>query len=164
MLKNFAIGTIAAVALTFAVPTASSAQTRDIVDTAVAAGSFKTLAKALEAADLVTTLKGAGPFTVFAPTDEAFAKLPAGTIEMLLKPENKAKLKRILTYHVVPGKVMAADVTKMTSAKTVSGDTATIAVHDGMVMADNSRIVKTDIAATNGVIHVIDTVMMPKGN
>ena len=164
MLRNFAIGTIAAMALTFAAPTTSPAQTRDIVDTAVAAGSFKTLAKALEAADLVTTLKGAGPFTVFAPTDEAFAKLPAGTIETLLKPENKAKLKRILTYHVVPGKVMAADVTKMTSAKTVSGDTASIAVHDGMVMADKSRVVKTDIAASNGVIHVIDTVMMPKGN
>ena len=101
---------------------------------------------------------------MFAPTDEAFAKLPAGTVEMLLKPENKAKLTRILTYHVVAGKVMAADVTKMSSAKTVSGDTLTIAAHDGMVMADNSRVVKTDIAASNGVIHVIDTVMMPKGN
>ena len=164
MLKTFAFGTITALALTLVAPATTAAQTKDIVDTAVAAGSFKTLAKALEAADLVTTLKGAGPFTVFAPTDEAFTKLPAGTVEMLLKPENKAKLKRILTYHVVAGKVMAADVTKMSSAKAVSGDTLTIAAHDGMVMADKSRIVKTDIAASNGVIHVIDTVMMPKGD
>jgi uncharacterized surface protein with fasciclin (FAS1) repeats len=164
MLKRFAFGTITALALTLVAPATTAAQTKDIVDTAVAAGSFKTLAKALEAADLITTLKGAGPFTVFAPTDEAFAKLPAGTVEMLLKPENKAKLRRILTYHVVAGKVMAADVTKMSSAKAVSGDTLTIAAHDGMVMADKSRIVKTDIAASNGVIHVIDTVMMPKGD
>jgi len=164
MLKTFAFGTITALALTLVAPATTTAQTKDIVDTAVAAGSFKTLAKALEAADLVTTLKGAGPFTVFAPTDEAFAKLPAGTVEMLLKPENKAKLKRILTYHVVAGNVMAADVMKMSSAKTVSGDTLTIAAHDGMVMADSSRVVKADIAASNGVIHVIDTVMMPKGN
>jgi uncharacterized surface protein with fasciclin (FAS1) repeats len=164
MLKTFAFGTITALALTLVAPATAAAQTKDIVDTAVAAGSFKTLAKALEAADLVTTLKGAGPFTVFAPTDEAFAKLPAGTVEMLLKPENKAKLKRILTYHVVAGNVMAADVVKMTSAKTVSGDTLTIAAHDGMVMADSSRVVKADIAASNGVIHVIDTVMMPKGD
>ena len=117
MLKNFAIGTMTALTLTFVAPTIAAAQTKDIVDTAVAAGSFKTLAKALAAADLVTTLKGAGPFTVFAPTDEAFAKLPAGTLEMLLKPENKAKLTRILTYHVVAGKVMAADVTKMKLCK-----------------------------------------------
>jgi uncharacterized surface protein with fasciclin (FAS1) repeats len=164
MLKTFAFGTITALALTLVAPATTAAQTKDIVDTAVAAGSFKTLAKALEAADLVTTLKGAGPFTVFAPTDEAFAKLPAGTVEMLLKPENKAKLKRILTYHVVAGNVMAADVVKMTSAKTVSGDTLTIAAHDGMVMADSSRVVKADIAASNGVIHVIETVMMPKGD
>lgn len=164
MLRTLAIATITTAALTFVAPASTAAQGKDIVDTAVAAGSFKTLAKALEAADLVTTLKGAGPFTVFAPTDEAFAKLPAGTVEMLLKPENKAKLKRILTYHVVAGKVMAAEVTKMSSAQTVSGDTLSIAVHDGMAMADKSRIVKTDIAASNGVIHVIDTVMMPKGD
>ena len=164
MFRNFAIGTIATLALGLMGPATAAAQTKDIVDTAVPAGSFKTLAKALEAAGLVATLKGAGPFTVFAPTDEAFAKLPAGTIETLLKPENKAKLQRILTYHVVPGKVMAAEVAKMTSAKAVSGDTVTIAVHDGMAMADKSRIVKTGIAASNGVIHVIDTVMMPKGN
>lgn len=162
MLKKLAIGTMAALALTFAASNTKAADTKDIVDTAVAAGSFKTLATALTAADLVATLKGAGPFTVFAPTDEAFAKLPAGTVENLLKPENKAMLRRILTYHVVSGKVMAADVMKMRSAKAVSGDSLTIATRNGGVMADNSRVVKTDIVATNGVIHVIDAVMMPK--
>ena len=164
-MKKLAIGTMAMLALTFITPhttTVAAADAKDIVDTAVAAGSFKTLAKALAAADLVTTLKGDGPFTVFAPTDDAFAKLPAGTLEMLLQPENKAKLQRILTYHVVAGKVMAADVKKMTSAKAVSGDLLTIAARNGSVMADNSRVVKTDIAASNGVIHVIDTVLMPK--
>jgi uncharacterized surface protein with fasciclin (FAS1) repeats len=141
---------------------AAAAADKDIVDTAVAAGSFKTLAKALEAAGLVDTLKGAGPFTVLAPTDEAFAKLPAGTVDSLLKPENKAKLKRVLTYHVVSGKVMAAEVAKMRSAKTVSGDTVTIEAANGGVMVDGAKVVKTDIAATNGVIHVIDTVLLPK--
>ena len=165
MLKTLGIGTLAA--LIFVAPNATNLhaqEAKDIVDTAVAAGSFKTLAKALAAADLVTTLKGAGPFTVFAPTDEAFAKLPAGTVETLLKPENKAKLQRILTYHVVSGRVMAADVTKMKTAKAVSGDSLTIAMHDGGVMVDNAHVAKTDIVASNGVIHVIDTVMMPKGN
>jgi uncharacterized surface protein with fasciclin (FAS1) repeats len=162
MFQRFAMGTVAALALTFATPAVAGAQSKDIVDTAVAAGSFKTLASALTAADLVKTLKGAGPFTVFAPTDEAFAKLPTGTVETLLKPENKAKLQRILTYHVVAGKVMAADVMKMKSAKAVSGDSLTIAVRNDKVMADNSHVVKTDIAASNGVIHVIDTVLMPK--
>ena len=162
MFKRLAMGTIAALALTFVTPSAAPAQTRDIVDTAVAAGSFKTLAAALTAADLVKTLKGAGPFTVFAPTDEAFAKLPAGTVEDLLKPENKAKLQRILKYHVVAGKVMAADVTRMKSAKAVSGDTIAIATRNGAVMVDNARVAKADIAATNGVIHVIDAVILPK--
>jgi uncharacterized surface protein with fasciclin (FAS1) repeats len=134
----------------------------DIVDTAVAAGSFKTLATALAAAGLVDTLKGPGPFTVFAPTDEAFAKLPAGTLESLLKPENKAKLAGILTYHVVPGKVMAADVVKLTSAKTVNGQSVKIAVDGGKVRIDGANVVKTDVAASNGVIHVIDTVLLPK--
>ena len=161
MLKSFAIGTLAALAIAASSATAS-AQGKDIVDTAVAAGSFKTLAKALQAADLVTTLKGAGPFTVFAPTDEAFAALPAGTIENLLKPENKAKLQRILTYHVVPGKVMAADVVKMKSAKAVSGDSLMIATKGNGVMVDNARVVKTDIVASNGIIHVIDAVVLPK--
>jgi uncharacterized surface protein with fasciclin (FAS1) repeats len=133
----------------------------DIVDTAVAAGSFNTLATALKAAGLVETLKGAGPFTVFAPTDEAFAKLPAGTLESLLKPENKAKLAGILTYHVVSGKVMAADVVKMTSAKMVNGQSVKVAVNGGKVTVDGANVVKTDIATTNGVIHVIDTVLLP---
>src|SRR6187431_296423 len=141
---------------------AARAQSKDIVETAVAAGSFTTLAKALEAAGLVETLKGAGPFTVFAPTDEAFAKLPAGTLEALLKPENKPKLRRILTSHVVAGKVMAADVIKISSAKAVSGDTLTIATRDGGVTVDGAKVVKTDISATNGVIHVIDSVIVPK--
>ena len=134
----------------------------DIVDTAVAAGSFNTLATALKAAGLVETLKGPGPFTVFAPTDEAFAKLPAGTLESLLKPENKAKLAGILTYHVVAGKVMAADVVKLTSAKTVNGQSVKVAVDGGKVKVDGANVVKTDIAASNGVIHLIDTVLLPK--
>jgi uncharacterized surface protein with fasciclin (FAS1) repeats len=135
---------------------------KDIVDTAVGAGSFNTLVAAVKAADLVETLKGEGPFTVFAPTDDAFAKLPAGTLDDLLKPENKAKLQAILTYHVVPGKVMAADVVKLDSAKTVNGQTLTIKVESGTVMVDNAKVVKTDISASNGVIHVIDTVVLPK--
>lgn len=138
------------------------AQPKDIVDTAVAAGSFKTLAAALQAAGLIDTLKSKGPFTVFAPTDEAFAKLPAGTVEDLLKPENKAKLVAILTYHVVPGKVLATQVTKMTSAKTVNGEFLAIVVKDGSVMVDNAKVIQTDILCSNGVIHVIDSVLMPK--
>jgi len=163
MLKTLALGTMAALVMTVATPNpaARDADPKDIVDTAVAAGSFKTLAKALAAADLVQTLKGPGPFTVFAPTDEAFAKLPAGTIETLLKPENKAKLQRILTYHVVAGRVMASDVMKMRSAKAVSGDTITVATRDGGVTVDKALIVKTDITASNGVIHVIDSVILP---
>jgi len=135
---------------------------KDIVDTAIAAGSFKTLAAALTAADLVATLKGAGPFTVFAPTDEAFRRLPAGTLDDLLKPVNKSKLQGILTYHVVSGKVMAADVVKLKSATTVNGQAATIMVKDGTVMVDNAKVTKTDILCTNGVIHVIDAVILPK--
>jgi len=135
---------------------------KDIVDTAVAAGSFNTLVAAVKAAELVETLKGTGPFTVFAPTDEAFAKLPAGTLDDLLKPENKAKLQGILTYHVVPGKVMAADVVKLKTAKTVQGQELTIKVEGDTVMVDNAKVTKTDIACSNGVIHVIDTVVLPK--
>lgn len=138
------------------------APTKDIVDTAVAAGSFKTLAAALQAAGLVDTLKGKGPFTVFAPTDEAFAKLPAGTVENLLKPENKQKLVAILTYHVVPGRVLAAQVTKMNSARTVNGESLAISSNDGSVMVDNAKVVQTDILCSNGVIHVIDSVVLPK--
>jgi uncharacterized surface protein with fasciclin (FAS1) repeats len=132
---------------------------KDIVDTAVAAGNFTTLARALDAAGLVGTLKGPGPFTVFAPTDEAFAKLPPGTLDALLA--DKAKLTQVLTYHVVPGKVMAADVVKTSSANAVSGDTLSIKVSGGTVTVDRARVVKTDIAATNGVIHVVDAVLLP---
>jgi uncharacterized surface protein with fasciclin (FAS1) repeats len=152
----------AVAAVVLSLGTTGRAQGKDIVDTAVAAGQFKTLAAALQAAGLVETLKGKGPFTVFAPTDAAFAKLPAGTVEMLLKPENKAKLTAILTYHVVPGKVMAADVVKVTSAKTVQGSAVAVKVTGGKVAIDNANVVTADIAASNGVIHVIDTVLMPK--
>ena len=133
----------------------------DIVDTAVSAGSFTTLVAALKAADLVGTLKGAGPFTVFAPSDEAFARLPAGTLDDLLRPENKARLTDILTYHVVPGKVMAADVVKLQSAPTVNGKQLTIAADAQGVRVDKARVVKTDIVTANGVIHVIDEVLIP---
>ena len=135
---------------------------KDIVDTAVAAGQFNTLAKALQAAGLVGTLKGNGPFTVFAPTDAAFAKLPAGTVEELLKPENKQKLVSILTYHVVPGDVMAAQVVKDKELKTVEGEPIMVSVNGGKVKVDNANVVKTDIVCSNGVIHVIDSVIMPK--
>jgi transforming growth factor-beta-induced protein len=135
---------------------------KDIVDTAVAAGSFKTLAAALKAAGLIDTLKGPGPFTVFAPTDEAFAKLPAGTVDNLLKPENKDQLVKVLTYHVVAGKVMAADVVKLESAKTVQGGSLSIKVANGKVMVDGANVVTTDIVTSNGVIHVIDSVVLPK--
>ncbi len=161
MLKSIATATLAAL-IVAASTTTAAAQGKDIVDTAVAAGSFTTLAKALQAADLVATLKGAGPFTVFAPTDAAFAALPAGTVENLLKPENKAKLQRILTYHVVSGRVSAAEVMKMKTAKAVSGDTLTIAARPGGVMIDNAHVAKADIAASNGIIHVIDAVVIPK--
>lgn len=140
-------------------PTAHS--TVDLVDTAIA-GHFKTLVAAAKAAGLVETLKGKGPFTVFAPTDEAFAKLPAGALDNLLKPENKEKLATLLKNHVVAGKVMAADVVKIHSAEMVGGHKATVKTTDGKVMVDAAHVVKTDIAASNGVIHVIDTVMMPK--
>jgi uncharacterized surface protein with fasciclin (FAS1) repeats len=132
----------------------------DIVDTAVAA-KFNTLVAAVKAAGLVDTLKGAGPFTVFAPTDEAFAKLPQGTVDDLLKPENKDKLAAILTYHVVPGKVTASQVVKLNSAKTVQGNTIEIKKENGGVMVNNARVVKADVMADNGVVHVIDSVLLP---
>jgi len=141
---------------------ATSHEKKDIVDTAIAAGSFTTLAQALTAAGLVPTLKGAGPFTVFAPTDAAFAKLPAGTLTDLLKPENKEKLKGILTYHVVAGTVLAKDVVNLKTAKTVNGQELKITVKDGTVMVDNAKVTTTDIMCSNGVIHVIDAVMLPK--
>lgn len=139
----------------------SFAQEKDIVDVATSAGDFSTLLAAAKAAGLVETLKGEGPYTVFAPTDEAFAKLPAGTVEDLLKPENRAKLKAILTYHVVPGKVMSKEVVKMSTAKTVQGQAVDIEVMDGKVMIDGAKVVQADIEAKNGVIHVIDTVILP---
>ena len=158
-LRNFAAAAALAVS-SFAL--SAQAYAADIVDTAVAAGNFKTLVAAVQAAGLVDTLKGPGPFTVFAPTDEAFAKLPAGTVDDLLKPENKDKLVAILTYHVVPGKVMAADVTgKETKAKTVQGGEVTVNGTNG-VTVDGAKVVTADIAADNGVIHVIDAVIMPK--
>jgi uncharacterized surface protein with fasciclin (FAS1) repeats len=133
---------------------------KDLVGVASGADNFKTLVAAVKAAGLVETLQGEGPYTIFAPTDEAFAKLPAGTVEDLLKPENKEKLVAILTYHVVPGKVMAADVKTM-KAKTVNGKELSIKVEDGKVTVDNAKVIKTDVAAKNGVIHVIDTVVLP---
>lgn len=163
-LVRFTAAAIAAVAVV-AGSAVRAQQPKDIVDTAVAAGSFKTLAAALQAAGLVETLKGKGPFTVFAPTDAAFAKLPKGTVEDLLKPENKAKLTAILTYHVVPGTVMAAQVVTMNGkeAKTVNGQTAKITVNGSAVTVGGAKVVTTDIKASNGVIHVIDSVMLPAG-
>ena len=151
-MKKSLIATLLATALVM------SAQAKDIVDTAVDAGSFKTLATALGAAGLVETLKGKGPFTVFAPTDEAFAKIPKADLEALLK--DKAKLTAVLTYHVVPGKVMSADV-KAGKVKTVQGSDITVTTKGG-VMVNKAKVIKTDIVADNGVIHVIDTVIMPK--
>ncbi len=141
---------------------AAHAMEKDIVDTAVGAGKFETLVTAVKAAGLVETLKGKGPFTVFAPTDEAFAKLPKGTVEDLLKPENKAKLAAILTYHVVPGKVMAADIAgKKTNVKTVQGSELAVDATDGVKIND-AKVTTADVATSNGVIHIIDTVVMPK--
>ena len=165
---KFALGKAAAVAATvigLAVgsSTAFSAD-KDIVDTAVAAGQFKTLAAALGAAGLIDTLKGAGPFTVFAPTDDAFAKLPAGTVEELLKPENKGKLTAILTYRVVDGNVLAADVVKLTEAKTLNGMMVKVKVNGNTVMINDATVTSADIAASNGVIHVIDSVLLPPAN
>lgn len=160
-IANLAV--VAATALGIAVGStaAIAAGTKDIVDTAVQAGQFQTLAAALGAASLVDTLKGPGPFTVFAPTDEAFARLPAGTVEMLLKPENKDQLIAILTYHVVPGSVMAADVVKLTEAATVNGATVEITVEGNTVSINDAKVTAVDIAASNGVIHVIDSVILP---
>jgi uncharacterized surface protein with fasciclin (FAS1) repeats len=141
--------------------TLAQAGKQDIVDTAVANGQFKTLAAALNAAGLVNTLRGAGPFTVFAPTDDAFAKLPPGTLDDLLKPENKGKLTAILTYHVVPGAVTSRQVTNLKEAKTVNGSMLQVSTRDGKVMINNADVVKPDIETSNGVIHVIDAVLLP---
>ena len=159
-----AIGVVAAMPLVFRCTAAAADEAtmpRDIVDTAVAAGKFNTLAAALKAAGLIDTLKGTGPFTVFAPTDEAFAKLPAGTVADLLKPENKDKLTAILTYHVVSGKTLSKDVVAMTSAKTLNGKELKISAKDGHVMINDAMVITADVPASNGVIHIIDTVLMP---
>ena len=152
---------ILAAAFALATSVSALASGKDIVDTAVEAGQFNTLAAALTAAGLVDTLKGAGPFTVFAPTDEAFAKLPAGTVENLLKPENKQQLTDILTYHVVAGKVMAADVAGLDEAKTVNGKMIDVEAAGGSVKVNGSNVTTADVAASNGVIHIIDTVILP---
>jgi uncharacterized surface protein with fasciclin (FAS1) repeats len=155
--------TVAMIAFTLlaAMPIGARAEPKpDIVDTAVAAGKFKTLATALETAGLVDTLKGKGPFTVFAPTDDAFAKLPKGTLDALLK--DKKKLTAVLTYHVVAGRVTAADVAKLSSAKTVNGRSVAIAAKGGTVTVDGAKVTQADVEASNGVIHVIDTVLIPK--
>ncbi len=163
MTKILALGLMMAVVVGLG-PSAreARAQTKDIVDTAVAAGSFTTLAKALDAAGLVETLKGPGPFTVFAPTDEAFARLPAGTLDTLLEPANRARLRRILTYHVVAGRLTASDVGKMQTAKAVSGDTLRMAMSNGGVTVGDAHVVAVDIMASNGIIHVIDAVLLPE--
>ena len=162
-MKSTGFALILAVLLSAPAIQAGTAQ-KDIVETAVAAGSFNTLAAALQAADLIDTLKGKGPFTVFAPTDDAFKKLPPGTVESLLKPENKEKLRAILTYNEVAGKVTAAEVMKLSSAKTLNGQSVAISTTDGTVMVNNAKVVKADIHASNGVIHVIDTVILPENN
>jgi uncharacterized surface protein with fasciclin (FAS1) repeats len=148
--------------LVSAMPAVAGSAQKDIVDTVIAAGTFNTLATALQAAGLANTLKGKGPFTVFAPTDEAFSKLPPGTVESLLKPENKEKVKAILLYHVVSGDVTAAQVVKLSSAKTVNGQGLKLTVNDGTVMVNDAKVVKAGVLASNGVIHVIDTVLLPK--
>lgn len=161
---TFTFGTAAVLTTLLAgVAVAATQETgKDIVDTAIAAGNFKTLVAAVQAAGLTDTLKGSGPFTVFAPTDEAFSKLPAGTLEQLLKPENKERLTAILTYHVLPSRVMAASVKHLNTAKTVNGQAVSISARNGAVMVDNAKVIQADIVATNGVIHVIDTVILPK--
>lgn len=159
MTLRFAVPTLAILLASPALVAAAPATKADIVDTAISAGSFKTLAAALNAAGLTETLKGKGPFTVFAPTDEAFAKLPAGTVDALLK--DIPKLTAILTYHVVPGQVTAKDVMKLSSAKTVQGQSLTINTASG-VKVDGASVIKADVMASNGVIHVIDSVVLPK--
>jgi len=160
-MKHLKILIALSIALMIAVPAISGSHKKDIVDTAVSAGSFNTLVTAVTAAELVDTLKSEGPFTVFAPTDEAFSKLPEGTVESLLMPENKEKLQAILLYHVVPGKVMAADVVSLTSAKTANDMNLAVMVDGTTVKVGEAQVVQTDIVTSNGVIHVIDTVLIP---
>ncbi|THB79143.1 MAG: fasciclin domain-containing protein [Desulfobulbaceae bacterium] len=161
-MKAIALIATLTIALFTAIPAYSGGHAKDIVDTAVKAGSFNTLVTAVQAAGLVDTLKGDGPFTVFAPTDEAFGKLPAGTIENLLKPENREQLQAILLYHVVPGKVTASDVVQVASAKTANAKELAVMVDGGSVKINDAQVVKTDIMTSNGVIHVIDSVLLPQ--
>jgi uncharacterized surface protein with fasciclin (FAS1) repeats len=159
--KNMKFTSLLLLAGAFALAFTPAASAADIVDTAIA-GNFQTLVTAVKAAGLVETLKGSGPFTVFAPTDEAFAKLPAGTLENLLKPENKAQLRSVLLYHVIPGKLMSEDVVKLSSAKTADGKSIAIKTVGGDVMVNNAHVTKADIPVDNGVIHVIDAVLLPE--
>ncbi|WP_299943812.1 fasciclin domain-containing protein [uncultured Ruegeria sp.] len=158
MLRKFAVAGVASILMTTSA--FADGHSKDIVDTAVGAGSFETLVAAVQAAELVDTLKGEGPFTVFAPTDEAFAALPDGTVENLLKPENKDQLVAILTYHIVAGKVMSSDLSDDMTAATVQGGDITIDLDNG-VMVNDANVVQADIEAENGVIHVIDKVILP---
>lgn len=159
MKSRFVAGALLAACLVIA---PGGARAADIVETAVSAGQFNTLAAALKAAGLVDALKAPGPFTVFAPTDEAFAKLPAGTLDDLLKPQNRDKLRGILTYHVVSGRVPSSEVVKLRSAKTLNGQSVRIRTRDGKVQVDDANVIKTDIETSNGIIHVIDKVILPK--
>lgn len=159
---NLITRTLAICAVALPMATSGVAKAADIVDTAISAGSFNTLVAAVQAAGLVDTLKGEGPFTVFAPTDEAFAKLPAGTVDNLLKPENKDQLVAVLTYHVVPGKVMASDVVgKRVEAATVQGSNVVVSGISGVYVNNNAQVIQADVEASNGVIHVIDRVILP---
>lgn len=160
--RAFVCGSAAVVAATAAAGAAQAAPSKDIVDTAIGAGMFNTLATALKAAGLVETLKGDGPFTVFAPIDEAFARLPQGTLDELLKPENREKLTAILTYHVVAGQVPARKALTLNSAKTVNGQSLALRTFGGSLFVDQAKVIKADVHATNGIIHVIDTVVLPK--
>ena len=160
-LNRISLAAVALIALVSAPVFADDDSEKDIVDIAAGAEDFTTLVAAVKAAGLVDTLKGDGPFTVFAPTNDAFAKLPKGTVESLLKPENKKKLVAVLTYHVVPGKVLAGDVVKLSKAKTVQGSEVKVSVDGGKVKIDDAEVIKTDILCKNGVIHIIDSVILP---
>ena len=163
-ISNLTLAAVTALGVAMGVMTARAAADKNIIDTAVAAGQFKTLATALSAAGLADTLKGQGPFTVFAPTDQAFAKLPPGTLDSLLKKENKDQLTAILTYHVVPGELMAADTAKLKEAKTVNGKTVRVNLSNGKIMVNDATVTGADIPASNGVIHIIDSVILPPGS
>jgi uncharacterized surface protein with fasciclin (FAS1) repeats len=163
-ISNLTLAAVTALGVAMGVMTARAAADKNIIETAVAAGQFKTLATALSAAGLADTLKGQGPFTVFAPTDQAFAKLPPGTLDSLLKKENKDQLTAILTYHVVPGELMAADAAKLKEAKTVNGKTVRVNLSHGKIMVNDATVTGADIPASNGVIHIIDSVILPPGS